>query len=372
MRQKPASYSLPQREISVRLTTKEKDNSFQTLAENMPDVICRFSKQFSHLYVNPAITKFTGIKKEQFIGRTPHDVMSKEFADFWVMHLQAVFSAKESLTIEFTAPSDEGERHFQSLLVPEFDEKGNVTTVLSISRDVTLYKEEEKRKDEFFGIVSHELKTPVTSLKAFAQMLHLRFKKRGDMEHATYMAKMDMQLTRLAHLISDLLDVTRLVGGELQFREERFDFNKLVKEVVADVRPITSHEIVIRGKTTKHLFADRERIGQVLTNLLTNAIKYSPKGKKIIVTVKSQKSDIVCSVRDFGIGIPKKQVDKIFERFYRLEKGTKTDHNGLGLGLYIASQIVRKQGGDITVASEVGKGSTFIFTLPYRQKQIKV
>jgi len=342
-------------------------HDFKMVAENLPDIICRFDSQFNHLYVNPAITQVTGVPQEMFIGRTPHQVMPPPFADFWVKHIDVVFKTKERLTMEFIFPLPTGDRHYQSFLVTEIAADGEVISVLTISRDITTLKEEEKRKDEFFGIMSHELKTPITSIKAFTQILHKRLLLKGDTEHAKYLEKMDTQINKLTTLISDLLDVTKIVGGKLTFHKEIFDFNEVVREIVDYIQPISAkHKIVIQGKSEGLILGDRERTGQVLMNFLSNAIKYSRDKTKVLVHVASTTTEITCCVQDFGIGIREDQLDSIFDRFYRVRGEGTNGSAGLGLGLYIASQIVQQQGGKIWVESTPGKGSKFCFTLPLK------
>lgn len=229
-------------------------------------------------------------------------------------------------------------------------------------------KQLERQKDEFMGIVSHELKTPVTSIKAFTQILQHRFAKAGDFNSTTLLGKMDAQINKLTVLISDLLDVTKIEGGKLQFHEDYFSFDELVNEIVEEMQRITSrHKIEIRGATGKTIFGDRDRIGQVLTNILTNAIKYSPRSNKIIINLTSNKNSVALCVRDFGIGIPKEKQEHVFERFYRVSGDREITIPGIGLGMFIASEIIKRQKGDMWLESEVGKGSTFCFSLPIRK-----
>lgn len=225
-------------------------------------------------------------------------------------------------------------------------------------------KKADKLKDEFIGIASHELKTPITSLKAHVQVLRHQLMQKEDIRSAEQAAKMDAQLDRLTSLIRDLLDVTKIEGGKLQLHQSYFDFNELVTEVVEETQRITkSHEIIKRLDRTCTVYADRERIGQVITNLINNAIKYSPKADNIIVKTVTTKSNVTLCVQDFGIGISKRKQPKVFERFYQVDENTKESGAGLGLGLYISSEIITRQGGKIWVESVPGEGSTFCFTL---------
>ena len=168
-----------------------------------------------------------------------------------------------------------------------------------------------EQRDQFIGIASHELKTPVTSIKAYTQVLETMFRKNGDLKAAEHLQKLDAQVNRLTNLIGDLLDVTKIHSGRLQFHEDFFDFNELVTEIIEELQITTEkHTIVKKLSTTKTIFGDRERIGQVLVNLMTNAIKYSPHSDKIIISTTYDSKSITLSVQDFGVGIPKEKQNK--------------------------------------------------------------
>ncbi|MEO6508979.1 MAG: HAMP domain-containing sensor histidine kinase, partial [Patescibacteria group bacterium] len=178
--------------------------------------------------------------------------------------------------------------------------------------------------------------------------------------------KMNAQLDKLTSLIADLLDATKIESGKLQMNQEKFSFDELVTEIVEEIQRTTEkHVITIKGKSNTNITADRERTGQVLTNLISNAIKYSPHSEKIIIepSVENKKFIMLC-VKDFGVGIPKDKQNHVFERFYRVSGPKEITFPGLGLGLYISAEIVKRQGGRIWVESEEGIGSTFCFSLP--------
>ena len=221
------------------------------------------------------------------------------------------------------------------------------------------------RKDDFLSIASHELKTPVTSLKAYTQLLQLYFKENPDIKRDLMISKMDNQVDKLTSLINDLLDTSKMQHGVLIYHKDLFQLDEVVRKVVDELQLITpSHQIIIERNEPVKLFADRERIEQVLNNLLNNAIKYCPDSKKIIVNLKSNGPMAICSVKDFGNGISKDQQNKIFERFYRITGNNLHTYPGLGLGLFIAKEIVERHYGKLWAESEVGKGSTFSFGLP--------
>lgn len=243
------------------------------------------------------------------------------------------------------------------ILAQEIERKKIETQLISLS----------SQKDEFIAIASHELKTPVTSLKAYTQVLENRFKKHNDQDSAALLNRMNSQIDRLTLLISDLLDVSKIEAGKLQFHITNFKLNELITEIVDEMQRTTlNHTIIERLDSDIEITGDRDRISQVLINFLSNAIKYSPQNQKIIVKTNKQKNNIKISVQDFGIGILQKEHKKIFERFFRSESTDKSSYPGLGLGLYICSEIIQRHHGSIGVTSRKNHGSTFFFSLPIR------
>ncbi len=236
---------------------------------------------------------------------------------------------------------------------------------LVVQQDVTERIELERRKDEFIGMASHELKTPVTSIKTYIQLLNRRLSKQGDEQSAQILTKVDGQLGTLTRLINELLDVTNMTTGILSWQEEVFELNALMREVIDDLQRGTErHQIrVAEEAASAWLTADRERIGQVVANLLTNAIKYTPQGGPVAVRQSLVGNVVTVSVQDWGIGIPEEKQAHVFERFYRVRGPEHQTFPGLGLGLYLSAEIIKRQGGRIWVESQAGAGSTFFFTL---------
>ncbi len=256
---------------------------------------------------------------------------------------------------------------------PSYGMKNQPVRFDGISIEITDEKTLEQQKDDFIAIASHELKTPVTSIKLYTQTLDVRLKKSQDVVSSALMNKLGTQLDKLVNLIDDLLDVTNMENGKLQLREETFDFNMLGKEIVEAAQLTTDvHTITQKFSTTSFVFGDRNRVGQVITNFISNAIKYSPHNKKIIVTTYKDTQKVTLLVQDFGIGISKKKQERVFERYYRVEElDHQKNYSSLGLGLYISSEIIKKQGGTVWVTSSIGKGSTFGFSLPVKPEVSK-
>jgi len=220
-------------------------------------------------------------------------------------------------------------------------------------------------RDEFISVASHELKTPITSVKMFTQVLKKHSEQIGDTKAASHLSKMDKQLNKLTELIYDLLNVSKIQAGKMDFKKEYFDFDKAVKEVVSILQHTSEkHKLIIEGETNQKVYGDEERIGQVVNNLISNAIKYSPKNIKILINLSTDKKNVQVSVRDKGIGMSKQHLNRIFERFYRVYDTNDKTFPGLGIGLYISSEIVKRHNGHLRVESTPGKGSTFSFSIP--------
>jgi PAS domain S-box-containing protein len=242
---------------------------------------------------------------------------------------------------------------------------GKIVKWFGTNTDIDEQKQLQRQKDDFLGIASHELKTPVTSIKAYAQVLGAMLTKEGEHKKAEMVMRMDAQVNRLTNLIGDLLDVTKINSGRLQFNKTWFDFNEAVKETVEDLQHTTQKHTLVQNFTqTGSIYSDKDRISQVITNLITNAIKYSPHTDTIIINTRRENKEAIVCVQDFGIGIPDDKKDRVFEQFYRVSGNKQHTFPGLGLGLYISSEIIKREGGRMWVNSVEGKGSTFCFALP--------
>jgi PAS domain S-box-containing protein len=351
----------------------ESENRFRNLSDTIPVIIWMADNNGNCTYLNKQWYDYTGQTPEIALG---NGWLNAVYPADREITTGAFFNAKPketSFVMEFRLKDENDNYHwFLNSGLPNYNEEGYLEGYIGSCTDITDNKKLSQQKDEFMSIVSHELKTPVTSLKAFTQLLEMKFSTAGDDASSAIMRRMDMQITKLNTLISDLLDITRLDEGKLAFKKEIFSFTDLVNETVEELQRIsTSHTIVTEIFFNCLLTGDRERTGQVLTNFITNAIKYSPKANKIIVKVTMHNDSVVCAVKDFGIGIDKSKQSRIFSRFYRVE-GEKFDtFPGLGLGLYISAEIIRKQSGEIWFNSEPAKGSTFYFSLPVNKDQNK-
>jgi two-component system, sensor histidine kinase and response regulator len=220
-----------------------------------------------------------------------------------------------------------------------------------------------KNKDEFISIASHELKTPLTTIKAYVQLLD-RSIEDGDPTKA-YVERALIQVKKLDNLIVDLLDISRIESGKLKFNKRVFNFETMLNGAIETIRQTYPEYAVIRkGQTSTQVFGDEMRIEQVVINYLTNAVKYSPENKEVhIETALRPDNSLFVQVRDFGIGIQKENQSDIFSKFFRVEE-SQNRFQGLGIGLYICAEIIRRHNGLYGVESEPGKGSAFYFSIP--------
>ncbi len=231
--------------------------------------------------------------------------------------------------------------------------------------DITKRKLIEQQKDDFIGYVTHELKTPITTVTAFIQIMQGYHAKTGDKKSQFLLAKIANQMERLTGLLNSFANVYKAQTGKIEIHKQQVNISKLVHEVVEAFQYTTStHDLLIKGEIEKEIPADKERIHEVLINLIINAIKYSPHGNKVVIKMIQKPKEVIISVKDFGFGISKEEQKKVFERFFRVKGKTENKIEGLGLGLYLVSEIIKQHGGKIWVKSILGKGSTFAFSLP--------
>lgn len=357
-------------EEALRLARDESERRkrlYETVTSSTPDLIYVFDLDYRFTYANDALLAMWGRTWEASIGRRLLEVGYEPWhAEMHEREIDHIVATKQPIRGEVSFPhATLGRRVYDYIFTPVLDANGNVEAVAGTTRDITELRRLAQQKDEFIGIVSHELRTPVTSIKAYAQILLRRFRLAEETQSAELVAKMDTQLNRLIRLIGDLLDITKIEAGQLRFRSEQVEIDPLIDEMIDELQHTTErHTIVREGRAGASIVGDRERIGQVLINLLANAIKYSPRADRVIVHTAADDEQVTIRVQDFGQGIPDRDRERIFERFYRVSGPDRDAFSGIGLGLYITAEIVRRLGGRIWVESEAGAGATFCVTLP--------
>lgn len=262
-----------------------------------------------------------------------------------------------------------GDYRYYLLRVTPVYEGNTVKNWVGTFTDIDDQKKVEKEKDEFLSIASHELKTPLTSIKAYVQLLERRLKLDKESAEAGFVTKAQDQIEKLNTLITDLLDVSKIENGKLKINKKPTNLENVISNAIDTI--LQTHDeqnIKIKRDGIRPdilIPLDAIRIEQVLINFLTNAIKYSPKNNQVIVTtfVDEEEQEVRVNITDFGIGIPDFKQEAVFRKFYRVEESS-LQFQGMGIGLFICSEIIKQHHGNIGVSSKVDEGSTFYFTLP--------
>ncbi len=359
--------------LEARAQELEKANIFQSrlaaIVESSDDAIISKRLDGTITSWNNGAERIFGYKSEEAIGKNIRLIIPKRLLqeeEYLIGRIKKGLPVRHFQTVRVGKSGNE--INLSVTVSPVRDGTGKVIGASKIARDITEQKKLEQQKDDFVAMVSHELKTPVTSLKVFTHILTQHLKQKTDSKGTEYIQRIDEQLDRLTKLVIDLLDITRVQRGKLEYQKSKFPIDALIKDVVKDLQQASSkHSIVIKGLAGKNVFADRDRIRQVLINLITNAVKYSPNAEKIIISFKKTAEMLTVAVQDFGIGIAEDQQEKIFNRFYQVSSPALKTYPGLGLGLYICNEIVINNGGKLWVESRLGKGSTFFFNLPIKK-----
>lgn len=349
---------------------KGNEQKLRIITDAVPHMVWEIELDGTISYINKQWADYSGLTLEEINLGGWSKVFHPEDAETVGKGWTEAFINKKTYVGECRIKNPQGGYSWFTLkTVPVKNDKGEVELWIGTATDIHDKKIAEQQKDEFISMASHELKTPVTSLKGFTQILQMRFEKEGNDKAVDLLTKMDKQVDKLTKLIVDLLDATKMENGQLKFSKEDFDFNSLVKEITEEMQRTTDHhKISLNLSDTKLINGDRNRIGQVITNLLSNAIKYSPETNEIIVSVTKEKNKINLCVQDFGIGIETEKQPKIFDRFFRVSGDKQDTFPGLGLGLFISSEIIKRHKGKISLQSAKGKGSTFCFTLPIKNE----
>jgi PAS domain S-box-containing protein len=353
-------------EMQNILVVMEKLLYWAAIIESSDDAIMSISIDGYLTSWNRGAQRLYGYTAEEVMDKPVSTLMPPNKKDDFPFIMEQLRKGQRIEHYETQRMSKDGKLIDVSITVsPIHDSQGIIIGASKIARDITERVENERRRDEFISTTSHELKTPITSQRVFGELLEQLIDKNGQSEYKPYIQKINAQTEKLTKLIEDLLELSRLQAGRLTMETKRFEIDSLVDEIVANTKLTTTHKVVHKGETKKKIRGDRERIGQVLTNLLSNAVKYSPNADKVILSEKVNGKAVIISVQDFGIGIPSEYHEKIFERFFRVAGVNEKTYPGMGIGLHLCQEIVKRHKGNIWVESERGKGSTFSFSLPF-------
>lgn len=317
---------------------------------------------------NDAAQQMFGYTAEEMTGESIYKLIPEDRQDEEPMILSRLKSGERLKHFETKRRTKDGRLIDVSLTIsPIKDNAGNIIGLSKIARDISEKKQDEIRKNDFIGMVSHELKTPLTSLTAILQVLQNKFRRNEEPFVIDAINRATLQVKKMSTMINGFLNISRLESGKIQIDKQPFIIGDLIREIISETNLTGVSHIIELGNCDKVVVhADREKIGSVLSNLLSNAVKYSPKSSTIRVECHKQAAEVCICVIDQGLGIRPEDRAHIFDRYYRVESNRTRHISGFGIGLYLSAEIIQHHDGRIWVESEPGKGSAFYFSLPVK------
>ena len=363
---------------------KDSEESFRALAENSPDLITRIDTDFKYIFINFKILELQGNYPDFYLGKTFEEAGTPlRYAEMWRSKYQKLLDTGELQNFEYSSITNNGFRYFETTAVPEYNSKGEIESILSISRDITERKMSERKLKEiitelqrsnkelqsFAYITSHDLQEPLRTIASYAQLIERRYKGKLDNDADDFIEYMVDGAKRMKSMIQGLLDYSRVGTKGNEFKEFKsqdaldYALNNLESSIVENNAEITSGPLPV-------IFADEDQIARVFQNLIGNALKFHRDGIKpeIHISAREKDKEYVFAVSDNGIGMEEQYSDHIFEVFKRLH--SIDEYRGAGIGLAIVKRIIDRHEGRVWVESELGHGSKFYFTIPVRNKAL--
>jgi PAS domain S-box-containing protein len=371
-------------------TIQSGDYAYRVLIEKFSEGALNLTEDGLIVYTNVYFSELVGIPYEKVMGSLIFDLVhpdyQKEFKALFD-HAKGGNSKGEiylkvnnrTIPVYVSLTSLQPRLATVGMIVTDLTEKKhNERVILKYQdelegkiEDLRKLSKSDKLKSDFIKMASHELNTPVTSIRGYIQMLLAMFSEKPLQKDipqdfvASSLNTINKQVQRLIRLISELLDLSRIEGGQLELRKEIFNISEMVHETIQDIKMANlNRDINLYVNTDCNVDADKDRISQVLSNLIMNAIKYSGHSKSIDVTINANGNNVAIEIKDQGIGIDSEDIGKIFERFYRSKKNNVETYPGFGIGLFISKEIMQRHNGTILVESSNGNGSTFTVILP--------
>lgn len=358
-----SAFDLMNMELKENLNeaTRQK-KQIETILLHMTDGIIAFNMESKIIHINPAAKTFLNLNKEE----TFEEIFDKYNVDInleKIIYLENWASSEKKLNLE--------ERTINLFFAPFKDENERPGGVIVVIQDITEHEKLDTMRKRFVADVSHELKTPITSIMGYADTLLEN--EVDEQTNKKFLERISSEASRMARLVSDLLTLSRYDTSKMKIEKTEFDLGELVKYIFdgLDLEMQKKNQIgeCFVTSNVPLVYADRNGIERVILNILTNAIKYTPDGGNIKVYVGFVYNNAYIKIIDTGIGIPKEDLDKIFERFYRVDKARTREMGGTGLGLSIAKEILDQNNSMIDIKSEVGKGTEVVIRIPTKQEK---
>lgn len=358
-------------QVLARKKLEENERRLQGILDTMAEGVVIVDAEARPTYANAMAQRIMEIDETAFMGRQYNDakwqnervdgsplpmedhpiyIVLRTGLPVYDQEVAIVLPDKEKIYISINA-------------APLVNKDGQLTGGILTFTDVTNRRKLMQQKDDFISVASHELKTPVTALKASLQLLERMQDKEGSPTSRRLVEQANRSLNKLNDLIGSLLNVNRISQGRFPIHKTTFKVADLINDCCQHIRAADTHNLVVKGDLNTQITADEQLLDQVIVNLVNNAVKYAPDSKEIVMEIQAMPTEVRVAVCDQGPGIPAEKTQHLFERYYQADQGSR-HFNGLGLGLYIAAEIIEKHGGKIGVDSKPGHGSTFWFTLP--------
>ncbi len=358
------NYMATELKTTMSAIQSEKDK-VETIVRYMTDGVVAFGVEGEIIHINPAAKKILDIKDND-------SPTFDELFSMYEINMGQILYFKHFETLERVI--DHGEREISAYFAPfkTEDKTGGVVVVL---RDITEREKLDKSRKEFVANVSHELRTPLTTVKSYTETLQDLISDEN-IDHDTFenfLSVINSEADRMTRLVRDLLLLSSLDHSIDDMAKCEIDIASLTKGIVEKLQ----HSAKEKNQTLSYeptnkipfVWGNSDRLEQVITNIITNAIKYTPDGGNVLVSTMHMYSTVTIKVKDDGIGIPQKDIDHIFERFYRVDKARSRQMGGTGLGLAIAKEIIEAHGGSISIKSKPGQGTTVMIKIPVTTKK---
>jgi len=353
-------------DISERKQAEERSAKLASIVETSDDAIISKTLESVITSWNNAAERMFGYTAEEMVGESIYKLIPVDRHDEEPRILSRLSKGDRVEHFETKRLTKDGRLIDVSLTIsPLKDPQGNIIGLSKIARDITERKLDEIRKNDFIGMASHELKTPLTSLTAIMQVTSAKLKGNDDPFLAGAMARANTQVKKMTSMINGFLNVSRLESGKLLIEKEPFDLNQLLQEIFEETQLIVNtHTVSLARSGEIPVNADHDKISSVISNFVSNAVKYSPRGNLVEIGSRIEGNMAIVYVKDEGMGIKPQDLSQIFDRYYRVESNHTRHISGFGIGLYLCAEIINRHDGKIWAESESGVGSTFYFSLP--------
>lgn len=353
------------RDITSVKISEERSAILSAIIASTDDAI--ISKDLNSIITswNPSAAHIFGYTAEEMIGESILMLIPEDRKEEEALILGKLLSGDRVDHFETKRVTKSGKLIDVSLTIsPVLDKAGHIIGLSKIARDITYKKQEEQRKNDFIAIISHELKTPLTSMKSYVQLALIKARDQADSFSEKVLVRAEAQTQKMITMIHDFLNLSRLEEGKMSLSRSKFSLSEFMEDVISESLILApAHILNFSNCGELELFADKDKLAQVMTNLLSNAVKYSALGSEINIFCVINQDTVELGVADQGVGISQEDQQYLFERFYRVKNEQLPHVSGFGIGLYLVAEILKLHGSKIHLKSEIGKGSVFSFTL---------